>query len=287
MNLQPDRRSLADCTTVRIGGWTDKFYEANTLEDLRTILCRVTDRSSVVVLGRGSNILFPKGRFDRPVLKLSGNFEEVNFGEGTVEAGAAVFFPALALQAAEKGLSGLEWAGGVPGSVGGAIAMNAGAFGTEIVDVLREVSFLNDDGVVERLQADRVKFDYRYCELRDHGLILSATFDLERTDSGDVMERTKSLLRQRRNEQPVGTSSAGCVFKNVDGLSAGKLIEDAGMKGIRRGDIEVSEQHANYFINHGKGTFEEMVALIEDVREAVKKESGYRLEPELQIVREG
>lgn len=286
MTVEPERRSLSDFTTLRIGGWTDRFYELKNREELHEVFTRLENPSSAVVLGRGSNTLFPEGELDRPVLKLTGEFESEEFYSNAVRSGAAVFLPELALEAAAQGYSGLEWAAGVPGSVGGAIAMNAGAFGTETEETLRTIEFLQYDGTIEELDVDQVDFDYRHCELRDSGVVLSATFGLSRADTDEVMEETKSLLRQRRNEQPVGTSSAGCVFKNVNGHSAGKLIDEAGMKGVSRGDIEVSEDHANYFVNHGEGTYEQMLELISHVRKNVHEQFGYKLETELQIVHE-
>jgi UDP-N-acetylmuramate dehydrogenase len=286
MNIEPERRTLSEFTTLRIGGWTDRFYEIHSRDELLAVLSKLEEPSSAVVLGRGSNTLFPEGEFDRPVLKLKGDFEDSQFSYESVEAGSAVFLPELALEAAGKGFSGLEWAAGVPGTVGGAVAMNAGAFGTETVEPLNKITFVNYEGDISEYTADELEFDYRYCELRDNGIILNVEFELGSADTDSAMEETKSLLRERRNEQPVGTSSAGCVFKNVNGHSAGKLIDEAGLKGVSRGDVQVSEEHANYFVNHGEGTYDQMVDLIAHVRDAVDEEFGYQLETELQIVHE-
>jgi UDP-N-acetylmuramate dehydrogenase len=286
MTLEPQERSLAEATTLRIGGWTDRFYEVDTTNQLQDFISHASDPERAVVIGRGSNTLFPEGRFERPVLKLSGEFEEFHFGDRAVRAGAAVFMPELALEAAQEGYTGLEWAAGVPGSVGGAVAMNAGAYGCRTREVLEEISVVTYDGSEKTLDPADVEFDYRYCELREEVFIVEATCTLERDDSDEVVQKTKELLRERRREQPVGQHSAGCVFKNVNGHSAGRLIDEAGMKGVSRGDVEVSPEHANYFINHGDGTYRDMVALIEDVQEAVQDEFDYKLETELRIVRE-
>jgi UDP-N-acetylmuramate dehydrogenase len=286
MTIEPESRSLSDSTTLQIGGWTDQFYEIGDRSELREVLSQLSEPDEAVILGRGSNTLFPDGKFERPVLKLVDSFDRHEFEEQSVKTGSAVFFPELALEAARHGFGGLEWAAGVPGSVGGAVAMNAGAFQVQTSEILDTVEFMNYQGEILNLTCDEIEFDYRSCELRDRGFILSATFELDPDPSESVMDKTKSLLRKRRREQPVGTSSAGCIFKNVNGHSAGKLIDDAGLKGVSHGDVEVSEQHANYFVNHGDGTYEDLVNLIERVREEVDKQFGYELEPELQIVNE-
>lgn len=286
MSLEPRKQALSEVTTLRIGGWTDRFFEVSDTGELKEYVARVDDPASAIVLGRGSNTLFPDGKFERPVVKLTGEFEKYTFGEENVRAGSAVFFPELALEAAQQGFAGLEWAAGVPGSVGGAVAMNAGAYGSRTQEVLREVDLVDFDGKQRSVEADEVEFAYRYCELREQGFVVEVEFDLTSGEAPEVVDRTKNLLRERREEQPVGRHSAGCVFKNVNGHSAGRLIDEAGMKGARRGDVEVSEEHANYFINHGEGTYEDMVTLIDEVREAVRDEFDHDLETELRIVRE-
>lgn len=286
MTLEPREQALSEVTTLRIGGWTDQFFEVSTLDELKEYVARVDEPGRAIVLGRGSNTLFPDGKFERPVLKLTGEFEEYTFDEESVRAGSAVFFPELALEAAQQGFSGLEWAAGVPGSVGGAVAMNAGAYGSRTQEVLDSVQILDYEGDERSVDVDDIDFDYRYCGLREQGFVVETRMALTPGDSPEVVDRTKNLLRERRDEQPVGSHSAGCVFKNVNGHSAGRLIDEAGMKGARRGDVEVSEEHANYFINRGDGTYEDMVALIDEVREAVRDEFDYELETELRIVRE-
>lgn len=286
MTLEPHEQALSEVTTLRIGGWTDQFFEVSTLGELKEYVASVDEPRNTVVLGRGSNTLFPDGQFERPVLKLTGEFEDYNFGEDYVTAGSAVFFPELALEAAQQGFSGLEWAAGVPGSVGGAVAMNAGAYGSRTEEVLETVEIVDYEGNERSVDVDDVEFGYRYCGLCEEGFVVGTRINLSSGEAPQIVDRTKDLLRERRDEQPVGSHSAGCVFKNVNGHSAGRLIDEAGMKGASRGDVEVSEEHANYFINRGNGTYEDMVALIDEVREAVRNEFDYELETELRIVRE-
>lgn len=286
MSFQPRKRSLSQLTTLQIGGWTNRFYEVHTPLQLETFLHEIDDPSRVVVLGRGSNILFPGGDFSRPVLAFGRKFQYSEFEGRTVRAGTSVFFPELALEAARRGLKGLEWAAGVPGSVGGAVAMNAGAFDSEVREVLDSVRFVDFEGQQHRRSSERIDFDYRYCELRDRSFVVEAEFELERGDSAEILDRTKRLLRTRRKTQPVGRRSAGCVFKNLNGTSAGELIDRAGLKGTSIGDVQVSERHANYFINNGEGTSRDMLNLIHRVREVVLDQFGYELETELRIIRD-
>lgn len=282
--VTPEEGLLSEMTTLRIGGPARSVFELHDRRELADWMGQCENLDETVVLGRGSNMLFPDEGIERPVISLGGEFETYTFGEGEVVAGAGVFFPELALEAARRGFSGLEWAAGVPGSVGGAIAMNAGAFDSETQEALKAVGFLGFDGVYRLLDVGDVDFSYRFCELRDRGLVVSAIFKLRPGEAPEIQQRTKDLLKDRRRSQPVGSKSAGCVFKNPNGYSAGQLIDEAGMKGTSEGSIRVSEEHANYFINTGDGTCEEMLRLIDRVRERVLDEFDVELPLELRVV---
>ncbi len=282
MNTHPEE-PLAPRTTLRIGG-VGRLIEVETPGELDRVLDETGGPQEVHVLGRGSNVLFPDRPLERPVLQLTGSFEEWSFGEGTVRAGAAVYLPRLAVAAARRGWSGLEWAAGVPGSVGGAVAMNAGAFDDRVANRLRWVRYRDAGGASHRREAGEVEFDYRHCELRDRALILEATFDLEPAPPEAVLERTRSLMRRRREDQPVGERSAGCIFQNPENASAGELIDRAGLKGAAEGSVEVSPRHANYFVNHGDGTATEVLRLMDRVRRAVRNRFDVELELELQVL---
>lgn len=276
--------SLAPRTTLRIGG-TARLIELEEPGELDRALNGRTAPGDLHVLGRGSNVLFPDRPLERPVLHLTGAFEDWSFHEdGVLRAGAAVYFPRLAVAAAREGWSGLEWAAGVPGTVGGAVAMNAGAFGDRVSNRLRWVRFRDADGEVSRREADAIQFDYRYCELRDRALVLEAAFVLEPAPSEEVLKRTRELMRRRRNQQPVGDLSAGCIFRNPEGASAGELIDRAGLKGASEGAIAVSDRHANYFVNRGGGTATEVLRLMDRVRRGVQNRFDVELELELQVL---
>lgn len=282
MNTDPEA-PLAPRTTLNIGG-VGRLIEIEETADLDRCFEEEGGRDRVHVLGRGSNVLFPDHPLERPVVHLAGAFRDWSFGEDVVRAGAGVYLPRLSVTAARQGWSGLEWAAGVPGSVGGAVAMNAGAFGREVAECLRWVRYWDDDGDIRRRSVDELEFDYRFCELRGRALVLEAAFELDPSDAETVIHRTRELMQTRREEQPVGETSAGCVFQNPNGTSAGALIDRAGLKGASEGAIQVSRTHANYFINRGGGTATDLLKLVDRVQNQIHRRFDVDLELELQVL---
>jgi UDP-N-acetylmuramate dehydrogenase len=185
------------------------------------------------------------------------------------------------------GLSGIEGLVGIPGSVGGAVAGNAGAFGCEIKDVIQSLRLLMPGGEVRDLARKEMSFGYRTMTLPEGAVILAAALALQRDDPHEVRRRMKGFMAEKRSRQPVGEHSAGCVFKNPAGTSAGKLIDEAGCKGMAVGAVMVSPVHANFFVNGGDGTAKDFTALMEAVGERVRRRSGIELEPEIRIIGEG
>lgn len=277
---------LAPHTTFGIGGKARVLYEPETYEELLDISEREDDLlKEAYFLGRGSNLLIEESRIQSPVIRLRGEFKEYQFDGSTVTVGAAVLLPELAVEAASRDLSGLEWAAGVPGSVGGAIAMNAGAYDGETFDRLTEIEVLTRDGERKTISAEEVDSGYRSCELRGDVLILGGTFKLDRSEGEESTKITQKYLRNRRQSQPVGRKSAGCIFRNPKERSAGELIDQAGLKGASIGAIQVSDQHANYFVNNGGGTFREAMDLIDQVRSEVEQQYDVQLPLEVQVVK--
>jgi UDP-N-acetylmuramate dehydrogenase len=199
-----------------------------------------------------------------------------------VEAGSPL--QKLVAFAREKGCRGVEGLAGIPGLIGGAVRGNAGSFGYTTADVIESVTMINREGKLFVLKREDLRFDYRSADIPDDCLVLSANMRLEKDDPLAVAERVKGFLREKREKQPLSEWSAGCVFRNPDGAPAGKLIDEARCKGMRRGGIEVSDLHANFFINTGDGAASDFLALMEDVKERVKKVFGKELEPEIKIV---
>jgi UDP-N-acetylmuramate dehydrogenase len=181
----------------------------------------------------------------------------------------------------------MEPLAGIPGTVGGAVFMNAGSFGTEIKDVVTGVEIVDREGSIRRLSRSEIGFSYRSSSLPKGSIIISAEFRLSRDKPESVSKRIRETIRKKALSQPLNYPSAGCVFKNPPDDSAGRLIDIAGCKGMRCGGIEVSSVHANFFINTGGGTFDDFINLMEEVRDRVYKTSGIKLEPEIHILRRG
>jgi len=184
----------------------------------------------------------------------------------------------------KRGYSGIEALAGIPGTFGGAVYMNAGSFGTEIKDVLSSIAVMDIDGRIFILKKEELRFSYRSSNIPQDIIILSANIILKKEIPENVSERIKEFLKKKRLTQPLKERSAGCVFKNPEGGHAGRLIDEAGCKGERVGDVEVSKVHANYFINKGKATYEDFVRLKEIVKNRVREHSGITLEPEIKII---
>jgi UDP-N-acetylmuramate dehydrogenase len=236
------------------------------------------------VLGGGSNLVV-LGDLEVPVLKLA--FPKAIQREGNrLTTSASHGHIALAEAAAALGLSGLEFASGIPGSLGGAIRMNAGAYGREWIDVLNRYRFLTPDGELVEKAPEPGEFSYRWSFLTGGRVVLSATAALVEGDATTIRAQVAEYRAKRGTSQPLSKRNAGCIFKNPPGQSAGRLIDQAGLKGLRIGDAEVSPEHANFLINHGRATAAEFAELMERVRAKVLEVAGVTLEPEVEIWRE-
>ena len=239
----------------------------------------------VLVLGRGSNLIVPDEGGEGLVICLShkswSSFERLP--DGRVRAGAGLRLKNFCGLATAAGLSGFEFLEGIPGSVGGALRMNAGAMGGWIFDVVDEVRLMSMEGVVTTLPRSAMKVDYRFCgELRDAIALGAVLRPMAGTDA-DAISRQIDVYRRKRHESQPREPSAGCVFKNPPGDSAGRLIEECGLKGSRVGGAEVSRVHANFVVNRGEATSADVLELVRRVRSAVRKAKGVDLEPEVML----
>jgi len=235
------------------------------------------------ILGEGTNVLFYDEGFSGLVIRLKGEFEKFFIEGEEVTAGAGVKLNYLVEELAKRGLAGLEFASGIPGSLGGAIVSNAGTKMGSIGDVTREIKIFSG-GNVKILKKDEVNFSYRHCDLPNKAIILEVKLGLKNGKKSDIINKIKKSLKERKKNQPVSTLNAGCVFKNPKTCEAGKLIEAAGLKGTRFGDAEVSTKHANFIINRGRARAKDVYNLIEKIREAVKEKFDIDLELELRLV---
>ena len=280
-------------TTFRIGGPADYFVEPGSESVLKELLllCRETE-TPFFILGNGSNLLVSDEGYRGVMISLRG-FDEIYFREGEsteagktiMTAGCGVLLSKAAMQAAERGLTGFEFAGGIPGTLGGAVTMNAGAYGGEIRDVILSARVMTKAGDVRELSAEELDLSYRHSIIQEKDLIvLSADFAFAHGDEEQIKEQMRQLNTQRREKQPLEYGSAGSTFKRPEGYFAGKLIQDAGLKGYRSGDVMVSEKHSGFVVNVGKGTCGDAMRVIEHVQRTVYEQFGVELELEVKRV---
>ncbi len=238
-------------------------------------------------LGNGSNLLAADEGYPGFILKLGGEFDEIKASGGSLEAGAAVLLSRLSKRALELGLAGLEFAGGIPGSVGGAVTMNAGAYGGEMAQVLEEVDFLDEVGEICTLPVLECGLGYRRSIFSNRKcLILRARFRLEPGDPAAVKARMDELAAKRREKQPLEYPSAGSMFKRPTGHFAAALIEQCGLKGLAVGGAQVSEKHAGFVVNRGGAACADVLELVRQVREQVFRQTGVELEMEVKVLRQ-
>jgi UDP-N-acetylmuramate dehydrogenase len=283
---------MSEYTSFRVGGKVDYLAFPEGLEDLQRILewCGQQGIPSFI-LGNGTNLLVRDGGIRGMAISLSRGFlrvEEVERGpeKSLVFAEAGQSLGKLVEFSWKKGLAGLEFAAGIPGSVGGALFMNAGAFRGEIKDVLDSIRSMEASGLVSERRREEWKFSYRSMGLEEKQVILGGKFRLKAANGQAVKNKIEEIMRQRMAKQPYDLPSAGSVFKNPAQAPAGKLIEEAGLKGYRVGDAQISEKHANFIVNRGQARAQDILALIELARKKVYQEKGVWLEMEIQVIGE-
>ena len=275
-------------TTFRIGGPADYFVTPHTKEEIRQVirLCK-EEEIPFAVLGNGSNLLVGDKGFRGVIIQLFKNFSDIIIEEETIYAQSGALLVRLANQAAEQGLTGLEFASGIPGTLGGAVVMNAGAYGGEMKDVLKEVTVLTPEGRVLTLQADELHMGYRTSVIKEAGyIVLEAVISLEKGDQEEIRSRMQELAGMRTSKQPLSYPSAGSTFKRPEGYFAGKLIMDSGLRGYQVGGAQVSEKHCGFVINTGNATAKDVTTLMSDVQRIVMEKFGVKLEPEVKFLGE-
>ena len=275
-------------TTFRIGGPADFFVMPSDTEEIRQIaaLCR---RESVpyYVVGNGSNLLVGDRGYRGVIVQVFKNMNHISVDNGKICAQAGALLSKVAAAAYEAGLTGLEFASGIPGTLGGAVRMNAGAYGGEMKEVLESAEVLTPEGEVLAIPEKEMKMGYRTSIVsRMDYIVLGATLALAPGDKQEIRARMDELKEKRVAKQPLEYGSAGSTFKRPEGYFAGKLIEDAGLRGFRVGNAQVSEKHCGFVINRGGATAAEVVELMDEVVRRVEETSGVRLEPEVKRIGE-
>jgi UDP-N-acetylmuramate dehydrogenase len=276
---------LARHTSYRIGGPAALLVECATISDLSMATTILVDESvEWTVLGKGSNVLASDTGYEGAVVVLGRDFKRHSLENGHLKSGAGVLLAALVQDAFKNGLSGLEFAVGIPGTVGGAVAMNAGTRDEGIGAKVESVTlFVPGRGLVG-VRGPEVAWDYRRSDLPARGVIVEAVLRVTECDEVGIRRAMEASLRRRKRTQPLGVPSAGSVFVNPEGDSAGRLIEAVGLKGFRIGDAAVSDVHANFIVNLGGATAEDVVALVYVIRETVKEVHGIELKPEIRFL---
>ena len=281
---------MAKHISFRVGGAAKRMAFPENAEQLVLLMnFALSCGARALVIGNGTKLLVPDEGLDRLVIDVSDGMTRIADGgqanEITAQCGASL--ARIAEYARKKGLSGLEFAHGIPGTLGGAVCMNAGAYGGEIKDVVASVTLLDPEAGIRTLKGEEMQFSYRRSLLSEHPeyVVLSATFRLERGDSETIGARMRELMAKRKASQPLEFPSAGSTFKRPEGHYAGPLIEGCGLKGRRVGGAEVSTKHAGFIVNTGGATCADVLALIEKVQKTVYDARGVMLEPEVKIVR--
>jgi len=274
-------------TSFRIGGPADALVLPKDKEDLITLLQVLSDlQVPFYVIGAGTNLLVRDEGVRGAVIKIAGTFSGVTREEeGVVRSGAGTPLPEVCHKAASWGLAGLEFASGIPGTVGGAIAMNAAAYGFSICEVVQMVRAITYEGHCLELGRDELEPGVKTTRvLQDPLILVEADFALRHDDPDAIAERMQRHLEERSRRQPLSLPSAGCAFKNPAGEGAGRFIDAAGLKGTRVGGAEVSRVHANFIVNTGGATARDVLSLMEKVQDAVHSRFGVTLEPELRVL---
>lgn len=277
---------LKNHTTFHIGGKAKVMLCPTNSEDIINIVnyCKFANED-LFVLGGGSNILVSDRGIDKVVLKLGKNFSEVNINNDIVEAQAGIMNKDLANILLENNLSGFEFASGIPGTLGGAVFMNAGAYDSEMKNVIISVKTIDKLGNIKVYKNEDLNFSYRYSKIMDNDeIILSATLKLSKSNYDEIKEKMEDLRHKRESKQPLCEYSAGSTFKRPKDNFASKLIEDAGLKGFTEGNAKVSEKHSGFVINTGECTFKEMRDFLDIIKKKVYNFSGIMLEEEVRII---
>jgi len=274
---------MKDHTSFHIGGLADYFITASNVEQLKTIisLCKSAE-IPYMILGNGSNLLVSDEGLRMAVIRLTGDFKGISHKGTTLCCGAGVTLARACTYAMQQGLSGLECAFGIPGTVGGAVYMNAGAYGFEVKDALSRVTHLTAEGEIETVESDTLSLSYRHSIYKyNKATILFAEFSLKEGESKEIKALMDDVMNRRVTKQPLEFPSAGSVFKRPEGAFAGALIEQCNLKGATIGGAQVSEKHAGFIINIGGATCSDVCNLIELIQKTVKEQTGFDLEREL------
>lgn len=278
---------LSQHTTMKIGGPADIFIEPSSLENIQKVMTFLKERHIPWrAIGRGSNLLVSDKGIEGIVIKLGSGLDHLTINDSTITVGGGHSLVSLSTLISKKGLSGLEFASGIPGSVGGAVYMNAGAHGSDISKILTKAHILLEDGSMEWISNDDMEFTYRTSLLQKKrpGIVLEAEFQLEKGDRTAIVSQMQKNKDYRKETQPWNFPCAGSIFRNPLPNYAGKLIEDAGLKGYQLGGAKISEMHGNFIVNAGNATAKDVLDLIQHIKDTILHLYGIKMETEVEII---
>ena len=266
------------------GGAAELFFEPADIADLQNFLAQKPKHIPFMVIGIGSNMLVRDGGIDGIVIHLGKNFAKLSYQDNMLVAGAAALDIHLAKYAGTQRCAGLEFYAGIPGTIGGAVVMNAGAHGSDTSEHLASIDVIYPDGTLQNLPASALKYSYRHSQLPEDAIILQAYFNTVAGDCEQIQAKIAQIQQRRRDTQPVGVKTGGSTFKNPEGHSAWRLIDEAGLRGTKIGDAMMSEKHCNFMINQGTASGQDLEDLGEYVRAEVLKNSDIQLEWEIKRI---
>lgn len=274
-------------TTFRIGGNADFFVSVNREQLPQILAVAKQDEVPVTIIGNGSNLLVKDGGIRGLVVEIGKDMEDIQLHGNCITAGAGALLSKIARAAADAGLSGLEFASGIPGSLGGAVVMNAGAYGGEMKQVLVSAKVLDKDGEEKTLSNEELDLSYRHSCIEEKGyIVVEATIRLNPKEKEQIFAEMEDIRKRRLEKQPLEFPSAGSTFKRPEGYFAGKLIQDSGLSGASVGGAQVSEKHNGFIINKGNATAQDVLTLIENVKKEVYRQFQVELVPEVKIIGE-
>lgn len=272
-------------TSFRTGGEADIFVSPDSIKSLKDVIKLFRENDiPFYIFGNGSNMLVSDRGIEGAVIHIGSGFSSIEVKENKITSGAGAILSAVSNAALENSLTGFEFASGIPGSFGGAVFMNAGAYGSEIKNVIKSVLVLNENLELEELSKDRLELGYRSSIFQKNNyIILGGTIELETGNKDNIRSEMNELNAKRREKQPLNFASAGSTFKRPEGYFAGKLIEDSGLKGKKIGGAQVSEKHAGFIVNTGTATTDDIINLMDFCKKTVYEKFGVMIEPEVRI----
>jgi len=277
---------MKEHTSFKIGGPAALLIDIASVDEILQVLEILnTNNAKYYVMGNGSNLLVDDEGYTGVIVKLADYLANVTIKNNQVTAESGILLSTLSKIVAKESLIGFEFASGIPGTVGGAITMNAGAYDGEMKDCVVSVKVLKEDGTVEDIVNEDMNFGYRMSDVKVHNyIVLEATYKFEQGDPKVILDKTKDFTERRTSKQPLTLASAGSMFKRPVGYYAGKLIDDSGLRGARIGDAQISEKHCGFVVNRGKATCKQVLDLIEMVRKVVMDKFGVMLETEVKYL---